>query len=212
MKRRTIIILSAVGLLVVAAIMIYFVPALRSGTRTLVTTASAQLSPIPSDPFPVVNSSTLTPQQLRVITLAQGEYAKHPVSYDKTVLTYTDGNKEAWCADFVSWVMQQTGQPYTNPNSGSWRIPGVFTLQQYYQADKRYAAAGDYNPQPGDVAFYIGRHTYDMFSTSHVALVVNVSGNTMTTLGGNENGHLRLDTQAIKYGTNSLVGFGLLRQ
>lgn len=212
MKRHSIILLSIAGLLLVAGLLIYFVPALHSGTRTLVTTASAQLAPVPSEAFPNVDKSTLTSQQQRVISLASSEYQKHPVSYDRTVLTYTDGNKEAWCADFVSWIMQQTGQPYTNPHSGSWRIPGVFTLQEYYQADKRYAAAADYRPQPGDVAFYIGRHTYDMFSTSHVALVVSVNGNKMTTLGGNENGHLRLDTQDITAGKNSLVGFGILRQ
>lgn len=211
MKRRHIILLSAGAFVLIAALLIYFVPPLHAGTRTFVTTAMAQLSPLPTDPFPAVNESELTPDQVRILTLAKNEYAKHPTSYDSTVLTYTAGNKEAWCADFVSWIMHETGRPYTNPNSGSWRIPGVYTLQEYYQADHRYGLPGVYQPQPGDVAFYIGRHTFDMFSTSHVALVVSVSGNTMTTLGGNENGRLRLDKQTIVDNKSSLVGFGKLQ-
>lgn len=195
----------------VLGISIDFIPAVHRGTRTLVTTAVAQLSPIPTASFPTINASQLSPEQLRILHLAQAEYEKHPVSYDSTVLTYTDGNKEAWCADFVSWIMHQTGKSYTNPNSGSWRIPGVYTLQEYYQSEQRYGLAATYRPQPGDVAFYEGRHTFDMFSTSHVALVIKVDGDTMTTLGGNEGGHLRLDTQPIKSGENSLVGFGKLQ-
>lgn len=211
MKKKVIIAGSVVGLIIVVALLIDFVPPLHRATRTGVTTTLAQLTPLPSAPFPAINRSALTPDQVRILQLAKTEYEKHPTSYDQAVLTYTDGNKEAWCADFVSWIMQQVGRPYTNPNSGSWRIPGVYTLQEYYQSQKRYSLADLYRPAAGDVAFYIGRHTFDLFSTSHVALVVSVQGDTMTTLGGNEGGHLRLDTQPIKAGENSLVGFGRLQ-
>lgn len=210
MPKKAILAGSLAGAIVLLGALIYFVPPLHEGTRTLVTTAAAQLSPVPDTPFPKIDESTLSPDQVRILQLARDEYARHPVSYDQAVLTYTDGNKEAWCADFVSWIMKQTGHPYLNPNSGSWRIPGVYTLQEYYESGKRYSLPGIYQPQPGDVAFYIGRHTFDMFSTSHVALVISVDRNQMTTLGGNENGHLRLDTQEIKAGVNSLVGFGRL--
>jgi hypothetical protein len=207
-KKRYIILISTVGVLAVAALLIYIVPSARRAVRTGVTTTVAHVSPLPNETFPNVDTNSLSPDQVRLLQLAQAEYAKHPVSYDETVLAYTEGNKEAWCADFASWLMRATGHPYTNPFSASWRIPGVYTLQEYYQAEQRYVSAGSYKPQPGDVAFYIGRHTADLFSTSHVAVVVKVDSDQMTTLGGNEGGHLHLSTQPIKAGVNSLVGFG----
>jgi hypothetical protein len=107
--------------------------------------------------------------------------------------------------------MMKSGTPYNNPNSGSWRIPGVYTLQTYYKAHGRYVSVGNYRPQVGDVAFYIGWHTFDLFSTQHVTIVIKVDGNEMTTIGGNEDGRIRVDTQPIKAGENSLVGFGKLQ-
>jgi hypothetical protein len=38
---------------------------------------------------------------------------------------FSEGTAEPWCADFVSWVMYQAGFSLDNPDSGSWRIPGV---------------------------------------------------------------------------------------
>lgn len=184
---------------------------IRHGVRTLVTIGAARLSPAADAPFPTFDTSNLTKQQANIIMLAKQEYLKHPVSYDQNVLKYTDGNKEAWCADFISWAMQQTGNSYKNPNSGSWRIPGVYTLQEFYKTQNKYVSADVmYEPKVGDVAFYIGRHTFDMFSTEHVSLIVEVKGDMMTTIGGNEGGKLRLDSQKISPGENSLIGFGIL--
>lgn len=162
-----------------------------------------------TEPFPDIDESTLTNTQKNLVALLRDEYAKKSVSYDENMLVYSDGVKEPWCADFVSWAMREIGQPLSNPNSGSWRIPGVYTLSEYYQAKGRYIEANGYTPQPGDVALYMKTPRQ---SHTNIVLVVDEASHTMTTLGGNENGHMRLRTQSYNSGTNDLVGFGALLQ
>jgi len=196
---------------IASLILAYAISSVREGVRTIVTTTEARLSAPANTPFPAISTNNLSKQQIKIIDLAQAQYDEHPISYDQATLTYSQGNKQAWCADFVSWIMLQAGSPYDNPNSGSWRVPGVYTLQQYYQSQHRYAAVGSYTPQPGDVAFYIGKRYLGLTTSSHVALVIKIQGNTMTTIGGNESGRMRIDTQPIRSGVNRLVGFGELR-
>jgi hypothetical protein len=43
--------------------------------------------------------------------------------------------------------MRQAGTSLNKPNSGSWRIPGVYTLQEYYQSVGRFEAP-DFQPPP----------------------------------------------------------------
>jgi hypothetical protein len=209
-RRRRFLIAGIVALICLVFGVAYAVVPVREDVRTIITTTQARLSSPADTPFPSISTAHLSSQQARIINLAHAEYAKHPISYDQAVLTYSQGNKQAWCANFVSWIMLQAGTPYSNPNSGSWRIPGVYTLQEYYQSHNRYEAAGSYRPQPGDVAFYIGKSYFGLSTSGHVALVIKVEGNTMTTIGGNESGRMRIDTQPIETGLNRLVGFGKL--
>ena len=128
------------------------------------------------------------------------EYAKHPREYDATVLMYTEGFREEWCADFVSYVYRQAGQPLSNPHNGSWRIPAVWTLRQYFESQGRFRSAYSYTPRPGDVAIYGGGHTN---------IVVAVDGDTMTTIGGNEYDTIYKDTISHAAGSRGLTGFGI---
>ncbi len=210
--KKKILILGVVLGAVVAVSTVAAIPVARRNVRIIVTTAVARVIPSSYRTFPAVDREGLSPGQLKIIDLVRTEYQSRPVSYDSRVLKYTQGNKEAWCTDFISWVMKQVGTPYVNPNSGGWRIPGVYTLRDYFVSKGQYIEVGRYTPKPGDVAFYIGKHTFDLFSTEHVAIVLKVQENTMTTLGGNENGRLMLDTQKIEAGENSLVGFGKLEE
>jgi hypothetical protein len=206
LERKHRIIGAVIGCIVILAVITYSIAPVRHDVRTVITTSTARIIPGSHTPFPAINTTGLTKQQRSIIQLVHAQYNKHPISYDQTVLTYTQNTKEAWCADFASWIMMKSGVPYSNPNSGSWRIPGVYTLQSYYKAHGRYV-----RPQVGDIAFYIGWHTFDLFSTQHVTIVIKVNGNQMTTIGGNEDGRIRIDTQPIKAGENSLVGFGKLQ-
>jgi hypothetical protein len=183
---------------------------LRENAKAIAATVQAHLNGPVTRPFPDIDTHGLSDLQRKIIDLTRTQYAKHPASFDQNVLTYTQGEKEAWCADFASWIMLQAGVPYTNPYSHSWRIPGVYTLQEYYQTAHRYEPVGAYKPQAGDVVFYIGRDAHGAPTDGHVAIVLSVHGDTMTTIGGNEGGRMLIDTQAIKLGGNRLVGFGKL--
>ncbi|MFC9551219.1 CHAP domain-containing protein [Rhodococcus sp. NPDC056960] len=151
--------------------------------------------------FPVVDTRALSPQQARIVGLLEAEHGRQrPGTF------YSEGVEEAWCADFVSWIMREAGQPLSNPNSGYWRIPGVYTLREYYESQSRFEhAGGGYRPTVGDVVLYdnsswVGQHTN---------VVVAVDGDRATTVGGNEFGRIRVHT--LNWTTDSaVVGFGRL--
>ncbi|MFI2337202.1 CHAP domain-containing protein [Nocardia rhamnosiphila] len=153
--------------------------------------------------FPVIDRATLTAAQARVVDAAATEFAD-----PREGVGYSEGNTEPWCANFVSWVMRAAGLPLANPNSGSWRIPGVYTLQEYYETSGRFAAAGSgYRPVTGDVILYspesrFGQHTNIVLAEDH---------GTLTTIGGNEDdavGIERWDPAAVP--DTHIVGYGRL--
>lgn len=150
--------------------------------------------------IPVADSSW-TPQQRRIVELVRAEHeAQRPGTF------YSEGVSEPWCADFVSWILREAGQPLENPNSGHWRIPGVYTLQEHFQAERRYEMAdGSYQPVVGDVVLYegvigVGQHTN---------IVVAVNGDAITTVGGNELGKIRVHD--VDWASDAaVIGFGRL--
>lgn len=90
----------------------------------------------------------------------------------------------AWCGLFISWCAEQAQIPKTiikkqgwasgcNPNSTSGNYGGVFM------------AYGTYTPQPGDIAYFDNGGDG---GSDHVELVISVTEDTITTLGGNTNG------------------------
>lgn len=161
--------------------------------------------------FPDVDTNNLSDVQKRIIGVSRQEYAKKPISYDENVLTYSNGVREPWCADYVSWVMREAGSPLVNPNSGGWRIPGVLTLREYYKSKGRFKDAAGYTPKVGDVAIYVNTSSFNM-SRQHTNIVLKVDGAKITTIGGNEYGRLRVITQELKSGVKGLVGYGVLPQ
>ncbi len=159
--------------------------------------------------FPLIDGSKLTPVQKSIVAIAKSEYAKRPTGYDKSVLAYTEGIKEPWCANFVSWVRDEAGIPYEHPTTGYWRIPGVSTLRDYYRQYDAYFAVDGYAPKLGDVAFYEG-NTADANSSEHVALVLGVEGDKLITIGGNETKEsiLQIRYSKLAAGERGLIGFG----
>ncbi len=198
--KRLLLVFGAVVFL--SGVMCLFHP-FRRDVRITVQTAIAHIYQAPDAPFPNISTNGLTSLQKQIVALARQEYTKKPASYDAAVLTYTRGSKEPWCADFASWIFMKAGQPFDNPSSGSWRIPGVYTLQAYLQTNHQYRIAGTYVPKTGDVAIY---HTGE----GHTNIVLTVHGSQMTTIGGNETGHLRLETQSYTKDADGLNGFGVL--
>ncbi|CRZ16566.1 CHAP domain-containing protein [Mycolicibacterium neworleansense] len=135
--------------------------------------------------FPQLDRAALDPGQARVVDVLQAQYEAQPGGSH-----FSEGVDEPWCADFVSWVLNEAGQPLSNPNSGGWRIPGVYTLQEYYQGAGRFAEPGAYRPRSGDVVMYADGSPLGL----HANFVVAVDDTAITTVGGNEEGGIRVHT------------------
>jgi len=137
--------------------------------------------------FPAIDP-TLSPVRARIVTVVGEQYRRNPAG-----TTYSDGVREPWCADFVSWTMREAGVPLSNPNSGSWRIPGVLTLTAHLSDTGRLRPPG-HRPTPGDIVLYdkpspMGQHTN---------IVVRVDGDEITTVGGNEGGGVTLRSYQLR--------------
>ena len=172
------------------------------------TTRSSQFNKSKVPEFPELNSPEMSPSQLKLVAILKEEYSKQPKSYDQNMLKYSQGIEEPWCADFVSWVYDQAGLSFKNPHSGSWRIPGTQTLKEYF-IDK--GSWLDYNPsyQPkaGDVIIY--KQSDSPFGQHTNIVLVNQDGK-LTTIGGNENKELGIQSFKIS-DQMGIDGYGELK-
>lgn len=152
--------------------------------------------------FPDINTASLDTEQQKIVSLLQQEYAAQPAG-----TKYSDGVSEAWCADFVSWIMNTAGYPLENPNSGSWRIPGTYTLREYYESVGRFhAASSDYTPVVGDIMLYDNPSPFGQ----HTNFVIKNDQGLITTIGGNEPGGIRVKTHTDK-DTVGFIGYGSMQ-
>ncbi|WP_330185170.1 CHAP domain-containing protein [Nocardia sp. NBC_01503] len=149
--------------------------------------------------FPAVDRTGLDATQLSVLDVTAREFARQPGG-----TTYSEGVREPWCADFVSWVMRESGRPLDNPNSGSWRIPGVSTLEAYYRQQNRFEEPG-YRPHIGDVVMYAGGSAF----SQHTNIVIDTAADSITTIGGNEFGKISIHRIAPAE-VSGIVGYGRL--
>ena len=63
--------------------------------------------------FPDIDTANLSPTRQKIISLAKTEFKVQPAG-----ATFSQGAEEAWCANFVSWIMHQAGAPLKNPHTG----------------------------------------------------------------------------------------------
>lgn len=140
----------------------------------------------------------------KIIAVAQAEQATGCDEASGCYHKYTMGRDEAWCADFVSWVLKEAGVPFTGGNEG-WNIPSVQSVQAYFEKIGTWHARGSgYTPQPGDVVVYNeGQDPYPQ----HVNIVIEVNGKGMTTIGGNEGNKVSKNTHN-SFEASYITGFG----
>ncbi|MFE7743473.1 CHAP domain-containing protein [Nocardia sp. NPDC057455] len=151
--------------------------------------------------FPVLDRAALDATQAEIVAVAEREFAD-PGAGTK----YAEGVDEAWCADFVSWVLREAGAPLANPNSGSWRIPGVYTLQEYYESVDRFVPIGSgYRPRTGDVLLYGESSPFGQ----HTNIVLRADEGQVTTIGGNEYDEVRIHRFTLTE-VSGVVGLGRL--
>ncbi len=109
--------------------------------------------------------------------------------WDASVLDYTGGAKQPWCAYFVSWVYKKAGYPMTLADDGrvplAWK-PGV-SVKSLFESKKKFFPPqknGGYQAKAGDVVVF-GEER------SHVAIVQgyywNSNGFMLRTIEGNTN-------------------------
>jgi len=152
-------------------------------------------------PFPSIPESGLSQDQKKIIELLKTEYAAQPPG-----TKYSQGVEEAWCADFVSWIFKQADRPLSNPITSSWRIPGTYTLREYYESKGAFKRSGsNYSPKVGDVMLYDNPSPFGQ----HVNIVIANDNGIVTTIGGNEPGGIRIVEHTSPDG-DGFLGFGVL--
>ncbi len=193
MKKRI-----ALGILIASSIVLVGVLGvlfLNSRFNIVPQLISSHLSSDTKVVFPNIEEATLNDQQKDIVAILRTEYALNPEG-----TKYSEGIEEAWCADFVSWVFNEAGTPFSNPNSGSWRIPGTYTLREYYESiGKLKVASSDYSPEVGDIMLYDNPSPFGQ----HTNIVIENKDGVITTIGGNEPGGIRI----IEHTTPDDAGF-----
>ena len=150
--------------------------------------------------FPDIDTANLSPTRQKIISLAKTEFKAQSAG-----AKFSQGAEEAWCANFVSWIMYQAGAPLKNPHTGGWRIPGTFTLREYYEANGRFKPANSgYQPLPGDAAIYRNSPVFG----DHTNIVLKNDNGVLTTVGGNEANRIRVFVNHDKQ-YDGLLGYGV---
>lgn len=195
-KLATIIILSLA--VIIAGILIYFFA--QSRFNPLPQIIASQTDTKQKSTFPIIEKGLLSAEQIKVLDILKTEHDLNPPG-----TKYSEGIEEAWCADFVSWVYKEAGVPLSNPNSGSWRIPGTYTLREYYEAEGKFQpASSDYSPKIGDIMLYDNPSPFGQ----HTNIVINNERGVVTTIGGNEPGGIRIVEHTKPEGAG-FIGYGV---
>lgn len=83
------------------------------------------------------------------------------------VKKYTRGKEIAWCAGFVSWVLNRAGK----------HTPYILRASNYLRLKEAKAIS---HPRAGDIIVLKRKH-----GSGHVGIVESVQGNVITTIEGN---------------------------
>ncbi len=177
------------------------VPNSQSGVSLTVTAchslaqSSQQWTPLTAKGSSYGNLCNSGPEGQRVACYAVKEWTtwQSRSSNHNTLLNeYSDGNGyEEWCADFVSYVYQEAGYPFTQGERDGWDEYDANSIQ--YQGFI-YHDASSYSPQPGDVAYFD-------YSGGHVEIVISggptptfIYGDSGTIDPGTGNGQMEANT------------------
>jgi len=133
-------------------------------------------------------------QRLRIINSATSQLGNK--EFNAQVLTYSEGNRENWCADFVSWVYYNAGYPFITSGAAGrsyWRIPRVYNdnnpgipnLRSYFIANNAYKTKeSGYTPGAGDVVIFARNRSHTGI-VERVDRPANKNENYIYTIEGN---------------------------
>jgi hypothetical protein len=124
-SKKRCIIFSVIALLLIVLIAVITQPKVADKLSSIVNSVRLDRSPGEAA-FPDIYTANLSPTRQKIISLAKTEFKAQAAG-----VKFSQGAEEAWCANFVSWIMHQAGAPLKNPHTDGWRIPGTFTLREY---------------------------------------------------------------------------------
>ena len=198
-SKKRCIIFSVIALLLIVPIAVIAQPKIADKLSSLINSTRLDRSPGEAV-FPDIDTTNLSPTRQKIISLAKTEFKAQSAG-----AKFSQGAEEAWCANFVSWIMHQAGAPLKNPHTGGWRIPGTFTLREYYEATGRFKSANSgYQPLPGDAAIYRNSPVFG----DHANIVLRNDNGVLTTVGGNEANRIRVFVNHDKQ-YDGLLGYGV---
>lgn len=198
-SKKRCIILSVITLLLITLGAVIAQPKIADKLSSLINSVRLDRSPGESV-FPDIDTVNLSPTRQKIISLAKTEFKAQPAG-----AKFSQGAEEPWCANFVSYIMKQAGAPLKNPHTGGWRIPGTFTLHDYYEANGRFKPANfGYQPLPGDVAIYRNSPVFG----DHTNIVLKNDNGVLTTVSGNETNRIRVFVNRDKQ-YDGLLGYGV---
>ena len=198
-SKKRCIILSVITLLLITSGAVIAQPKIADKLSSLINSTRLDRSPGEAD-FPDIDTVNLSPVRQKIISLAKTEFKAQSAG-----AKFSQGAEEAWCANFVSWIMYQAGAPLKNPHTGGWRIPGTFTLREHYEATGRFKPVNSgYQPLPGDVAIYRNSPVFG----DHANIVLKNDNGVLTTVGGNEANRIRVFVNRDKQ-YDGLLGYGV---
>lgn len=165
---------------------------------------SPQLPVLGADALPTIAGDSIV---IVASKLAVAGIAEMPPGSNRgwAIDAFTDGNAEAWCADFVSWVLRAAGYPFSGGASRGWRLAWTGDVRSYFVARGAYRDRLQAQPHPGDVVWFVH---------GHVGIVTGVRGDALTTIEGNSDNavrartypHWRLDSDIGGFGRPGVVG------
>ena len=198
-SKKRCFILSVIALLLIVPIVVITQPKIADKLSSLINSVRLDRSPGEAV-FPDIDTANLSPTRQKIISLVKTEFKAQSAG-----VKFSQGAEEAWCANFVSWIMYQAGAPLKNPHTGGWRIPGTFTLREHYETAGRFKPANSgYQPLPGDVAIYRNSPVFG----DHTNIVLKNDNGVQTTVGGNEANRIRVFINHDKR-YDGLLGYGV---
>ena len=198
-SRKRCIILSVITLLLTTSGAVIAQPKIADKLSSLINSTHLDRSPGEAA-FPDIDTANLSPTRQKIISLAKTEFKAQSAG-----AKFSQGAEEAWCANFVSWIMYQAGAPLKNPHTGGWRIPGTFTLREYYEANGQFKPTNSgYQPLPDDAAIYRNSPVFG----DHANIVLKNDNGVLTTVGGNEANRIRVFVNRDKQ-YDGLLGYGV---
>lgn len=154
------------------------------------------------------DTTDATGGSVKIVDIAEREYLAGANEADGSYKKYTDNvnSPNGWCDYFASWVMREAGVPFTGGyGAKGYSVRPVPMIAQYFQKNGRFhEARSGYVPRLGDVVIFDYGQDGKL---DHVSIVVDIDGEKITTIGGNESNKVQ---KAVynSYDAKQIYGFG----